>query len=445
MLFAKYLLCNAIFYCATAKVEMRKKADIELVRRQNRHIVLEALRVHGPVPRVQLGRITGLSPATITSISTQLIAEKSMLEVKNTAPRSSLAGRGRPTVRVSLNPAATRVIAMKVSIDGIELALADFGGKTIASKIHPIETYDMKPEDFGARAAEAVLDFLNDNNLRPSEVARIGIATQGLADTRNGTIPWSPAFKARHIPVVGPIEQATGIPCSISNDANMIAEGLMERDRFAYTGTAAVVFMGYGIGMGLVINGEVYHGSTGAAAEFGHMNHVPGGAHCRCGMHGCLEAYAADYAILRSANNLPDSTSPPSSRVDLSIMIKLETAARMGDKNASAAYEKAGRAIGFGLARMIALLNPDRIVLAGPGTRALDLFEPALRKAIEEGVVEELRHNVQIDVVPIHTDMIITGTIGTVLRQLDSEIFANGHLPQKPITNGQKRLSLRMR
>ncbi len=110
-------------------------------------------------------------------------------------------------------------------------------------------------------------------------------------------------------------------------------------------------------------------------------------------------------------------------------MLALENAARGGDANAAAAYQKAGRAIGFGLARMIALLNPDRIVLAGPGTRALDLIEPALRSAIDEGVVEALRAQVKIETAPIYTDMIITGTIAATLRHLDSEIFSSGPMP----------------
>jgi len=107
-------------------------------------------------------------------------------------------------------------------------------------------------------------------------------------------------------------------------------------------------------------------------------------------------------------------------------MLDLEKAARRGEANAVVAYQSAGRAIGFGLARMIALLNPDRIVLAGPGTRALDLIEPALRTAIDEGVVEELRRQVKIETVPIGTDMIIKGTIDATLRYLDLNIFASG-------------------
>ena len=417
---------------ADAKENMRGKADGDLVRKQNRHIVLEALRLHGPMPRVELGKITGLSPASITTIANQLIEDKALLELDEAPDRSYPSRRGRPTVRLDLNPVAARIVAIKISIDGIELALANFAGKIISRKNISIATYEMHSEIFSKNIAQIVSVFIAENNLHTKDVAHIGIAAQGVTDSQKGTIAWSPAFKAHNIPVVRPIGNATGIACSIANDANMIAEGVMAADRYSYTGTAAVVFMGYGVGMGLVIDGKVYHGASGAAAEFGHMNHIPDGALCRCGRSGCLEAYASDYGILRSAENLPDQTSPPSQAVDPFVMAALEIAARRGDTHAVAAYQKAGRAIGFGLARLIALLNPDRIVLAGPGTRALDLIEPALRAAIEEGVVEDLRRQVKIESVPIDTDMIITGTIDATLRHLDLNIFASGPL-KRPI------------
>ncbi len=408
---------------------MRGKADSDLVRRQNRHIVLEALRSHGPMARVELGRLTGLSPASITTIANQLIGDRAMLELDETPDRSDPSRRGRPITRVDLNPNAARVIAMKISIGGIELALVDFGGNILARKKVAVTTYEMDADEFGSQAQTIIRNFLAENNLKTADIAQIGVAAQGVTDSVLGTIAWSPAFKQRNVPVVAPIECEFGIRCTIANDANMIAEGVMAADRYSYTGTAAVVFMGYGVGMGLVIDGKVYHGATGAAAEFGHMNHIPNGASCRCGRAGCLEAYASDYGILRSAENRSDQSPPPSSAVDPAVMLALENAARGGDANAAAAYQKAGRAIGFGLARMIALLNPDRIVLAGPGTRALDLIEPALRSAIDEGVVEALRAQVKIETAPIYTDMIITGTIAATLRHLDSEIFSSGPMP----------------
>ena len=401
---------------------MSNKADSDLVRRQNRHLVLEALRFAGQAPRVELGRRTGLSLATITSITTQLLNEHLLMEAEDHGRQVSK--RGRPSVDLRLNAAATKVLALKVSIDRFELVLADYAGTRLAQTAKTVPTFHLAAEAAAQEASRFVAEFLAANNVQPSAVRIMGIAVQGAADTVSGHLRWSPAFKNIDIPFAEPISRQIGIRCIISNDANMIAEGLMAREQYKYKGTAAVMFMGYGVGMGLVIDGKPYHGATGAAAEFGHMNHIPYGALCRCGRAGCLEAYASDYGILRHAEGRPDNLPPSPSAVDPEVMQALESAARNGDMRALSAHQKAGEAIGFGLARMIALLNPDRIVISGPGLRAFDLVQPAILQALDDGVVGALRQNISIESLPMDHDMILAGTIDKLLHDLDREIFA---------------------
>ena len=407
---------------------MREKADSDLVRRQNRLLLMEALRQHGPMPRVEMGRHTGLSPASITSISSQLIADGILEETDGGAPAEGPQRRGRPVTQIDFNPKCAHVVAVKVSIDGLELALADGRGAILSRRTARTATYDSDPGAFGKLVADEITALLARARTPARRVARIGIAVQGVADSQAGTVVWSPAFRTRNISVSAEIEQRLGIPCRVANDANMIAEGLIGSDRARYGGTVAVVFMGWGVGMGLIINGQVYHGPTGAAAEFGHMNHLPDGPLCRCGRRGCVEAYVADYSLLRWASGHAATQPPSSNAISPADMLALEAAAHRGEPGAVSAYAKAGEALGFGLARLIAILTPARIVLAGPGTRAMPLIRPHLDRALEQGVVEELRRSVEIEVVPIDTDMIIKGTIDRALRHVDREIFAHGPL-----------------
>ena len=403
---------------------MNEKADSDLVKRQNRGLVLEALRHAGPLARIDLGRVTGLSLATISSISGQLI-EEGLVQPLDAPGIGTPNKRGRPLTLLDLNPGAALVVAVKLSVDGVELALADFRGQVRQRQMLPIVAYDADGARFGARVADEISAFLNGNNIEARSVARIGVAVQGVAATRLGVVAWSPAFSARNIAIAGPIEQKLGIPVNLANDANMIAEALIAGGP-RLNRTTAVIFIGHGVGMGLIIGGEVYHGDTGAAAEFGHMNHVPRGALCRCGRQGCIEAYAADYGILRAAEGRTGDQPPPQTAVPDTRMLALEQAARSGEPATRLAFAQAGEALGFGIARLIAVLNPSRIVLAGSGTRAMDLIKPSLRQAIADGVVEELRRGIEIDVVPIATDMIVKGTIESALRHLDREVFARG-------------------
>ncbi|MFT3988935.1 ROK family protein [Aestuariivirga sp.] len=401
-----------------------EKADSELVRRQNRRVVLDMLRHAGPLARVELGQRTGLSPATITAISGQLIEQGLLEALEESLEAEQRQRRGRPMTRLHLAPQAAHVLAVKLSIDGVELVLADFRGAILRRQLLHISTYEADPGLFGQSVAEEIAQFLGKAMLKRRSVVRIGVAVQGVANTQAGTVVWSPAFRARNIPVAGPVSERLGIRCTVANDANMIAEALAAQDRAA-AGTTCVVFTGYGVGGALIINGQVYHGETGAAAEFGHMNHVPHGLLCRCGRRGCVEAYAADYAIARAAG-LGRTEEPPLSAIADQEMAEIEERAAAGDQAALEAFARAGEALGFGIARVIAMLSPARIVLSGPGTRAIGLMEQAMRAAIADGVVEELRRNVSIDVVPIATDMIVKGTIGMALRDLDEAISSSG-------------------
>jgi predicted NBD/HSP70 family sugar kinase len=405
---------------------MEEKADSELVRLQNRRNVIAALRQRGNMARIDLGKVTGLSPASITTISAQLIEEQVVEELPDPMGTASAVKRGRPTVKLGLRPKAAYVIGGKISIEGLELALADYRGDVLHSKIKHMATYPSEQHEFGLTVAWELRDFIREAGLAASDVARIGFAVQGLPDIRDGSIDWSPAFREQKIPLAGPIKDLLGIPLFVANDANMIAEALVGGDPQRYAGNFAAIFIGYGVGMGLIIDGQVYHGATGTAAEFGHMNHVPHGAMCRCGRKGCLEAYVADYSILRHANEEDESLPAPMSAVAVDLMRDLLRRAKNGNGQALRAYARAGEALGFGVARLIALINPESVVIAGPGAVAQEFLEPAMRKAIVDGVAAPLARDVSVSFVAINQDMIMRGTIGAMLRLVDREVTSVG-------------------
>jgi predicted NBD/HSP70 family sugar kinase len=304
--------------------------------------------------------------------------------------------------------------------------LADFSGAITARETLRIATYDADAGGFGNLVAGEIATFLTRHKVRRAKVARIAVAVQGVANSQEGTIVWSPAFARRNIPVCAPVTRRLGIACTIANDANLMAEALIGSDPARFSGTAAIVFIGYGVGMGLIINGQVYHGATGAASEFGHMNHLPHGPLCRCGRRGCVEAYAADYAIVRLARGSAQDEPPLQTRVPEEELLALEGRARAGDAAAAAAFAQAGEALGYGIARMVAVVSPEHVLLAGPGTRAIALIEPSLREAFTEALVEELRRNVVIDTIPVDKDMIVRGGIADALHHLDREVYAPG-------------------
>jgi predicted NBD/HSP70 family sugar kinase len=355
-----------------------------------------------------------------------LIDEGLIEEVDHSADLVVEIKRGRPTVQLALQPQAIKVVAAKISLEGIDSLISDYAGQVIAEHHSPMPSglrSTTESTEIAIFIASHIRELLSLAQLTPSQIARVGIAAQGHTDLDHGTLVWSPALKARNISLAQPLQTMLGIPCQIANDANMIAEGLMARDPGLYGQHTACVFIGHGVGLGLIIGGKVYHGATGAAAEFGHANHIIDGALCLCGRRGCLEAYAGGYAIVRRARGLTDDKLNWT-EIDANDIAAVEQLARSGNKAARRAFEDAGTALGYGVGRLIAMLNPQRVVLGGALISAADLLDKALRTAISESVVESLRQNVTLEYSPVVGDIILLGTTSVLLREVDLDLAA---------------------
>lgn len=399
---------------------MREKADGEWMRRQNRLLLVEALRRHGPMARTEIGRETGLSLATVTSITGDLIAEGLIAEVADGAHH---ARPGRPLQKLRLNAGAAAGLGVEVYFDALHFRLVSYDGSVMASATADPMPRTTKATAFGARLSRAAKAFVAANLPEGTRLAQAGVLVQGIADPRNGSIAWSPAFNARNIPVLPPLREALGVPASIANDSNLAAEALLTLESDRYGGSSCVVFLGNGVGMGLVLNGRVHLGPHGAAAEFGHMNHRPGGPLCRCGCRGCLEAYTADYGIHRAAMGLDPALPPGNAAVSSADMAAIAAKARRGNKVARAAFDQAGEALGYCLGRAISILDLDRVVLTGSGLDQWDLIEPPMRRALDASLPSGLAKDLPIDLwTETNASLMTRGLLSSILAQIDRRL-----------------------
>ncbi|MCX5515203.1 ROK family protein [Kaistia algarum] len=416
---------------------MQYKADTELVRRQNRGLVLQTLRRIGSLARVELGRATGLSPATISAITADLLSEHLIVTASIEERAERPPGRGRPRVALSLNASAAFVLGVKVSLNSVTLILCDYGGHLRDRTRLAIPTQGHEAKQFVPRLAEAILAYLEARGVPHRKLPEIPIAVPGVVDQTTGKLIWSPTISVDVGAIPGPLSEALGIPVSVTNDVNMIGQALNSRDPLRYGGTFAVIFIAYGVGMGLYINGRLFSGAFGSGAEFGHSNHIPGGALCRCGRRGCVEAYVADYAIYRAVENLPPDEPPADIDPDAETMRQLEVRARGGDDRVRSAYHQAGLALGYGLSRLLAILNPERVAFTGRGLAAFDLMEAGFRAGLEEGLVAEIGRMTEIEVLSPEDDLVDVGILAGALQRLDRDIFASADHEPVP---GERRL-----
>ncbi|ASP35368.1 Xyl repressor [Labrenzia sp. VG12] len=401
---------------------MTRKADRDQIRRQNRSIVLQALRRSGPMARIDLGQITRLSPATVTAITSDLLDQGLIVSLESEEPKAPQA-RGRPRTLLKLNPEAVYTIGVRLAVNAIDLSLVNFAGEVIKEARSRFDTATADATSFPAALISAIREFLQEAGVSVSRVREIGVAAQGVVETETGMVAWSPAFAGRKIPIVGPLHDAFGAECYISNDTNMITEALHWSDPNRYSGTFAVIMLDYGVGMGLYLNNQLFSGASGTAAEFGHANHLPGGALCRCGKKGCLEAYLSDYALVRAASHLPEDTDPITIRAGVSGLARLIELAGSGDEAACKAFHDAGRVLGYGLARVIAMIDPKRVVLTGAAMRAFAFMEKGMWEGLEEALVADLRNNFSLDVMPWNENFIRSGLIAQSMERLDKDFL----------------------
>ncbi|WP_282045250.1 ROK family protein [Roseibium album] len=372
--------------------------------------------------RIDLGQITRLSPATVTAITSDLLDQGLILSLESEEPKTPQA-RGRPRTLLKLNPDAAFIIGARLSVNNIDLSLVDFAGEVVRDNRTKFDSAAADASSFPEILITAISNFLKEAGVQRGRVQEIGIAAQGVVETETGQVAWSPAFAGRKIPIVSPLQDAFGAQCYISNDTNMITEALHWSDPNRYSGTFAVIMLDYGVGMGLYLNNQLFSGASGTAAEFGHANHIPGGALCRCGKRGCLEAYLSDYALVRAATHLPEDTDPMTIRAGVRGLAQLLEKAASGDENALKAFHEAGRVLGYGVARVIAMIDPKRLVLTGAAMRAFSFMEKGMQDGLEEALVADLRNNFSLDVMPWNEDFIRSGLIAQSMERLDKDFL----------------------
>ncbi|MFD1697145.1 ROK family transcriptional regulator [Roseibium aestuarii] len=404
---------------------MSKKADRDHIRRQNRSNILEALRRNGPMARIDLGQITGLSPATITAITSDLL-DQGLIEGLDAPEQKAPQSRGRPRSLLQINPQAACILVVRITVNTIDMALADYGGTCFHHEQLGFDSATADATTFPDHLITGIRALIRRSGINPELLQEIGVAAQGVVELEHGQVSWSPAFASGAIPIIEPLTQAFGVHCRLSNDTNMITSALNWIEPEKYNGTFAVIMLDYGVGMGLYINDRLFSGASGTAAEFGHANHIPNGALCRCGKRGCMEAYLSDYALVRSARGLPETTDPRQIVAGVEGLANLITKAQAGDMAALKAFADAGTVLGYGLARLIAILDPSRIVLTGAAVRGYSFMEDAMRKGLETALVRDLRQNFVIDVMPWEEDFIRRGLIALGMERLDQTFQGRG-------------------
>ncbi|MCP9959290.1 MULTISPECIES: ROK family glucokinase [Streptomyces] len=230
---------------------------------------------------------------------------------------------------------------------------------------------------------------------RGHDVEAVGIGAAGYVDDKRATVLFAPNIHWRHEPLKDKVEQRTGLPVVVENDANAAAWGEYRFGAGQGHADVVCVTIGTGLGGGIIIGNKLRRGRFGVAAEFGHVRVVPDGLLCGCGSQGCWEQYASGRALVRYARQRANAT-PENARILLSLGDgtpegiqgkHISDAARQGDKVAVDSFRELARWAGAGLADLASLFDPSAFIVGGGVSDEGELVLDPIRRSFRRWLV----------------------------------------------------------
>ncbi len=246
-------------------------------------------------------------------------------------------------------------------------------------------------------AAGILAALLSKAKMERSQISAVGVGLAGMVDHEAGLVPWSPLLRDRNVALRDLLADRMELPVFIDNDANMLTLAELWFGAGRGKQSFAVVTIEYGVGMGLVLDNRLYRGSGGLGLELGHTKVQLDGALCRCGNRGCLEAYVADYALVREARIALDMKSEPFGPVQI-MLETLYDQAKAGNERARTIFRRAGRYLAAALSNVVHLFDPSLIILSGERMRYDYLYAEEVLAEMEALTLDKGRPGPEIDI-----------------------------------------------
>jgi len=336
-----------------------QKGDQNLVRSQNRALIINLLRTTGPLSRTDVAKHTGLAPSALTRLM-RILLEEGVVEEVGKADSSG----GRPATLVGLNWRHAFSVGVKIERRRVLAARVDLGG-VITQRAECAIADPPEPGETLERIARLVDDLLG------GRILGIGVCVSGFVDPTTGTNLYSPILRWENVRILDVLTPRFDVPIHVENDVNALALAESWYGAGIDYQHFICVTVGEGIGAGVVIGGKLYRGAFGGAGELGHITIDPNGPVCRCRERGCLEVYASDRFLEEEAE-----------RLGFEGIDGLVAAARDGSAEATAAFTRMGTNLGIGAKNLVNLLNPEAIILGGERMNEGDLFFTAFEEEV---------------------------------------------------------------
>ncbi len=393
-------------------------ADQNLVRKFNTAVVLNTIRHRAPLSRAEVAKYTGLNRSTVSQIINTLLERKLVQETILQSDRV-----GRPGLLLELNPSGGFAIGIEIGVDYLSLVVTDFLANVLWRQRIKSNEHDSIDEilERAYLMTEEGLQKGNSLNLKP---LGIGLGVPGLVDLSQGELKFAPNLGWSDIPLTRLWSQRFNLPVFVDNEAKAAALGEY------YFGTAQsknnFIFLtaGVGLGSGIMIDGKLFRGSHGFASEVGHMIMDPQGELCGCGKHGCWETQVSPRAVIRRFRETLRQGVPSTvlhaadNDLDNVMFETIVDAALKGDSAAIIAMQEVGERLGFGIANLVNIFNPEMVILGGELNYASELILPVVRRVITENAMKLENQGLKVEASAHGRDACVMGAIALVLDDI---------------------------
>jgi len=379
-------------------------------REINRQIALNLIRTHQPVSRADLARLMNVRRGVASLLVSELLSENLIFE----GALGESVGRGRRPTFLYIDSRERCVVGVDIRASRTYILVTDLVGRPLGavSSFQTNRDVDVLIQELARRVKQILSDY--------KEVGAcegVGVSVPGMVEPTKGRVVHAPTLAWRDVNLRDPLAVALGIPVQIENSgkACALAQLWATRSDVVASGNSIFVSVSDGVGVGIVVNGEVLRGRHNTAGEFGHVPLSIDGPKCSCGATGCWEAYVSNLATLsRYFGRYLSDPRPRDSEAASFTIEDLIARARAGDAKALAAINSTARYLGLGLASIVNALDPARVYIGGEITTAWSLVEPIVRNALRERTLTEFGSATEIHIVPAEDHPRLRGAVALV-------------------------------
>lgn len=389
---------------------MRSGTNGPRVGSYNRIVVLDTIRESGGISRVELSTRTGLTQQTVSNIVRRLVAEHLVIESGQVQ-----GDMGKPRTVLEVNHRAYHAVGVHIDPKAITCVVVDLSGHVVARATSQ-PSPNSRPTTVANHVVRGVELAVRRSGVERDSLIGVGIAAPGAIDRDAGEVIGPPNLPGwGRVPLRDAVAERVGLPVLLDNDSTAAAIGERWVGGAERGGSFAFIYLGTGVGCGLILANQIYRGESGNAGEFGHLSIDINGRQCHCGNRGCLEAYISP-AALNEELRARDHESRTASGADLD-WADLASAIDAGDDVVLAVVSEAAERLSDAAVSLVNLFDIKRLVIGGRGINGLvDLFRDAVAEHVNARSIARDTRSISVEASVVGEDVGAIGAASLVLH-----------------------------